>query len=94
MKLESKIAKIAEHYGLKNQLHKPTEELLELIKVISIVDKINTEDLIDEIADVLIMITQLVHLKNIDIKVGIRMDYKLDRQLKRIEKEKGEYKHD
>lgn len=67
----NKIEAIAEHFGMNNQMSKTVEELSELMKVIC---KMQTEGfktkyyiyLIEEIADVEIMLEQLKYLYAID----------------------------
>lgn len=82
-------AMIAEHYGREAQMGVAQEECAELIQAISKVRRKGaTADsrghLAEEIADVLIMCSQLTKLFNLDIAVARNIDLKLDRQLKRI----------
>ena len=86
---EEKVKKIAEHYGLKNQLRQLAEECCELSVEASHSARIGTTvKIIEEIADVMIMIEQVIYLAKID-KCDIEdcINYKINRQLKRIEEE-------
>lgn len=86
---EEKVKKIAEHYGLKNQLRQLAEECCELAVESSHSARIGTTvKIIEEISDVMIMIEQIVYLAKID-KCDIEdcINYKINRQLKRIEEE-------
>ncbi len=82
-----------EHYGVEKQLNKVQEELGELITAISKWrnDKHTINGLIDEIADVEIMVNQLGLILNkeygsqMTIFIEKRTDFKLDRLKQRIE---------
>lgn len=81
---------IAEYYGLNNQLYKTAEELEELKIAVENYfkenNKNNRENLISELADVIIMTSQIAYLLDISDEVKAMINYKLVRQLKRIEK--------
>lgn len=95
---------ILQHYGATNQRHQLIEECAELIQALNKyervlnssvkmwrADTIRAENNIaSEIADVLIMIEQVsISLFNDDKSfIDTMIDYKLNRQLKRIEEEK------
>ncbi len=86
---EEKVKKIAEHYGLKNQLRQLAEECCELsVESSHSARHGTTVKIIEEIADVMIMIKQVIYLAKID-KCDIEecINYKINRQLKRIEEE-------
>ena len=86
---ENRIKQIADHYGTKEQLRQLSEECCELaVEANHSARKGVTVKIIEEIADVLIMIEQVIYLANID-KCDIEdcINYKLDRQMKRMEKE-------
>ena len=86
---EEKVKEIAEHYELKNQLRQLSEECCELAVEASHSARIGTTvKIIEEISDVMIMIEQVVYLAKID-KCDIEdcINYKINRQLKRIEEE-------
>lgn len=73
---------IADHYGLEHQLGKCKEELGELIEAI---DSLDERAIIEEVADVEIMISQIKYLRNIpDEQVDVIKKYKIQRQLRRI----------
>lgn len=83
---------IANHYGKKSQMLISIEEMSELTKEICKYERYenNEQKIIDEIADVEIMIEQLKCLFDVHSEVDERIDYKLRRQLRRIEHERGE----
>ena len=86
---EEKVKEIAEHYGLKNQLRQLAEECCELsVEASHSARKGTTVKIIEEMADVMIMIEQVIYLAKID-KCDIEdcINYKINRQLKRIEEE-------
>lgn len=85
-RLKADIEKIKDFYG-EGQFKKTVEELFELINAITKDDK---ENIIEEIADVEIMTCQLKMLLKCENKVEEIKRYKVDRQLKRMEKEKNE----
>lgn len=90
----SEIEEIAIHYGLENQLGKLSEELreLDLAAMLAQLDLVSHGEisdesrfnLIDELADVLIMTGQISYLVDIQSEVLERMDFKINRQLERI----------
>ena len=79
--LKRDIHKIAEYYGLE-QFDKTIEELNELTEAISERD---VQHMIEEIADVEIMTTQLKMLLDAEDDVEKMKRFKVDRQLKRME---------
>ena len=84
-----RIKTIADHYGIKKQLRQLAEECSELaVEASHSARKGTTVKIIEEIADVQIMIEQIIYLAKID-KCDIEdcINYKLDRQMKRMEKE-------
>ena len=86
---EDKVKEIAEHYGLKNQLRQLAEECSELsVESSHSARKGTTVKIIEEMADVMIMIEQVIYLAKID-KCDIEdcINYKINRQIKRIEEE-------
>ena len=86
----SGLAKIAGHYGLEHQIGKLREELVELFEVagdISLDPRSLDQklfELVDEMADVKVMIAQIEVLTGTIQKVADRMDFKVRRQLDRI----------
>ena len=84
-----KCEKIATHYGIDCQEDQTISELSELLHVMTRrpsqrgIDWSN--NLVDEMADVVIMIRQMCFLHGIDpYEVNERINFKLDRQLERI----------
>nr|WP_297968848.1 hypothetical protein [uncultured Mogibacterium sp.] len=77
---------IADHYGLEHQLGKCKEELSELIKAI---DSLDERAIVEEVADVEIMISQIKYLMRTEPSVEIYKDYKITRQLRRISREQS-----
>ena len=89
---KDKLQMIADHYGIKKQLRQLAEECSELaVEASHSARKGTTVKIIEEIADVQIMIEQIIYLAKID-KCDIEdcINYKLDRQIKRIKEEKNE----
>ena len=87
---EAKVKKIADYYGLKNQLKQLVEECCELsVEALHYTREMGgTERISEEIVDVLIMIQQITYLlRNDTEKLEKYADFKLDRQLGRIERE-------
>lgn len=85
------------HYGAANQRHQLIEECAELIQAINKYERATSEinifnakdNILSEIADVLIMIEQIsMSLFNDDKSfVNAMIEYKLNRQLNRIKEE-------
>ena len=85
-----KVKKIADYYGLRNQMKQLAEECSELsVEALHYTrERGGTERISEEIADVLIMIQQIIYLIGHGYgDIEKYADYKLDRQLKRIEQE-------
>ena len=82
---------IANHYGKDSQVLVAIEEMSELIKELckyfQRFDRI--KEITEEIADVEIMVEQLKTLFENHDEVGNVIDYKLERQMQRMELEKG-----
>ena len=98
---KAKCHEIAEHYGEKHQMLKSVEEMAELTQAIIkyLDDPAEWNDLIGELADVLIMVEQLDYLTQRWVSplgyeqlsdVGHRISIKLNRQLQRMERENDE----
>ena len=86
----SKLIFIIDTYGTKHQEDIAIEELSELQKAIlkhrRYGDKETEQAIIDEIADVQIMLEQLKIIYSCHKDVEERVEYKIDRQIKRIKK--------
>ena len=80
--IEQNIQKIADYYGLDNQLNKTIEECAELIQ--ALVKLESRENTIEEIADVQIMLKQMLYLLDCEEEVEKVMEYKINRQLERM----------
>lgn len=89
------VRKIAAHYGIKSQEQVAIEECAELIQAITksnrgrktprgLIEDI--EAIAGEIADVLIMCEQLAYLYGIGEVVNEQIEFKISRQLDRMEK--------
>lgn len=100
---KQKIQTIADHYGFKNQSMMMIEECSELQKAIckwhrergdSLLsessDYQERTDIIDELADVIIMAKQLSYLLSAEDEVSEQIEFKLDRQLRRMEEENAD----
>ena len=86
---DERIKTIADHYGIKKQLRQLAEECSELaVEASHSARKGTTVKIIEEIADVQIMIEQIIYLARIDrCDIQDCINFKLDRQIKRMEKE-------
>lgn len=86
---KDKLRMIADHYGIKKQLRQLAEECSELaVEASHSARKGLTVGIIEEIADVEIMIEQIIHLAKIDrCDIQDCINFKLDRQMKRIKEE-------
>ena len=93
--MKEKIQKIADHYGLRHQLNKSVEELVELIlaiqdysiKLSSKDDDISVSHMVEEMADVSIMIEQLMYLTESKEEFEMYRELKINRQIGRIAEE-------
>lgn len=81
---------IANFYGDNSQMYMAIEEMSELTKEICKYKRLpnNYDKIADEIADVKIMLEQLEYIFGVSREVEDRVNYKLDRQLRRIEQER------
>ena len=79
MKKQTKqyIQKIADYYGLDNQTDKTIEECAELIQ--ALVKLESRENTIEEIADVQIMLKQMLYLLDCEKEMEKVMEYKINR---------------
>ena len=87
---EEKVKQIADFYGLKNQLKQLVEECCELsVEALHYIrEEGGTERISEEIADVLIMIQQIIYLIGHGYEdIEKYVEFKLDRQLRRIDRE-------
>lgn len=88
--ITSSCTKIMQHYGVQAQKLKLVEELAELIQaVLKSPENLISDDMVEEIADVEIMLTQIKSVMSCD-QWQLQHDmtcYKLRRQLDRIEDE-------
>ena len=92
---KKKVREIAAHYGMDTQSGKAVEECAELIVAIEHMKKKRwlpqdelaaLVNLAGEIADVRIMCEQLAYLHGIEEVVKEQIEYKISRQLSRMEK--------
>lgn len=85
---ESKLLYLIDHYGTLNQKLIAIEEMAELqkaiVKDIRQNSKENTDAVIEEIADVQVMLEQLKMIFSCRSKTDEIMDAKIDRQIKRV----------
>ena len=86
---EDKVKEIADHYGVEKQLHQLAEECSELaVEASHSARKGVTVKIIEEMADVLLMMEQVIYLANIAIDdIDECIQFKIDRQIKRIKEE-------
>ena len=87
---EDKVKEIADHYGVEKQLHQLAEECSELaVEASHSARKGVTVKIIEEMADVLLMMEQIAYLANIATEdINECIEFKIDRQMKRIKGEK------
>lgn len=84
--MKEKLKTLADHYGLTNQLHQTQEECGELVQAISKYRRNkDIKGLVEEIADIEIMTSQLKYLMQIEQEVADMKAFKVERQLGRIE---------
>jgi NTP pyrophosphatase (non-canonical NTP hydrolase) len=99
--IKSKAYEIAENYDIDKQVDVLIEEMAELTKALLKNRRAQNghtdtpvghtvQNIIEEIADVQIMLLQINYLGDFEDDVIDIMNYKLDRQLERIEHEKKE----
>ena len=88
----TRIMEIADHYGIEKQLHQLAEECSELaVEASHSARKGVTVKIIEEMADVEIMVEQIIYLAKIDRKdIEECIQYKLERQMKRIREEESD----
>ena len=86
---EEKVKRIADHYGLMSQLKQLAEECSELsVEALHYTRKGRKERLFEEMADVLIMIQQVIYILGCGHEdIEKYAEFKINRQLKRIEEE-------
>lgn len=85
---DERIRQIAEHYGIKNQSMIAIEECSELQKALCKRMRYGAEydaDVAEEIADVLIMASQIAYLLKLEGEVVANVDCKIRRQMERME---------
>ena len=91
IRIESdKVKEIADHYGLKNKLRQLAEECCELsVEALHYTrERGGTERISEEIVDVIIMIQQIIYLlRNDTEKLEKYAEFKVNRQLERIQRE-------
>lgn len=82
-----KVWKIADHYGLSSQIDKLAEECGELSEAVNenIPFMLKEEYLVEEMADVLVMINQIAILTHTENCLDAMINYKIERQLHRID---------
>lgn len=96
--MKQDLLKIIEHYGLMKQLKYIHSEYFELDEAIIQFDwndethneKYAIECVAQEIADIMVMLKQFQHYFGIsDLDIQKNMEYKINRQLERIEEEEN-----
>ena len=83
---------IANHYGREHQVLIAIEEMSELTKELCKYFRRydRKKEIIEEVADAQIMIEQLIELFGINNEVDRMVDYKLNRQIRRMEQERSD----
>lgn len=86
---------IAEHKGREAQIHKLVEEMAELTVAIHHLNRTDNpkqrnDDFIEELGDVMIVAAQIQTLLSVPERVSLSesINFKLDREIKRLEEEK------
>lgn len=93
--MDNRLKTIADHYGLDSQINILQEELSELIQAVSKLRRGDPSHIIEEIADVYIMLDQVTYLlqkfTSVDINYFISLygEKKIRRQLRRIQEEEA-----
>ena len=86
--MDKELQQIAEHYGLRKQMRQTVEEMAELTQVICKAERYDLDTvrdhLVEEVADVSIMIDQLEYLLG-DSRIAQIKAEKIERQKRRIE---------
>ena len=92
--MQERLLKIIKHYGIKAQLKYFQSEIFELNEAIINAEYLpfqspqDISHITEEIADVIVMLSQFKEYYHIEEKDILKiMEEKIDRQLKRIEKE-------
>lgn len=84
--MKEQLISIINHYGKENQIRKAIEELDELKEALN--ENHTKDHIIEEMADVLVMLTQLALIYDIDpAVVNDMMEYKIDRTIERMGKD-------
>lgn len=87
MEYRQKCQKIFNHYGIVEQRKQLIQECAELIQAVT---KLNTDNIIEEMADVQVMLDQFAFsLSKLNSQIDEVKFEKVQRQLKRIESEEG-----
>lgn len=89
--IDERLKQIADHYGLDEQLNMLQEECTELIQAVSKYRRTRTTAIVEEMADVYIMLYQITYLLNkeiasVDVEdfIAMWMEKKIRRQLERL----------
>ena len=92
--IDERLKQIADHYGLDEQLNMLQEECAELIQAVNKYKRTRTTAIVEEMADVYIMLYQITYLLNkevasVDVEdyIAMWMEKKIRRQLERIQNE-------
>lgn len=89
---DSRIEDIATYYGVEHQSDKAQEELYELsIALAAVPEDFSKDDILGEMADVTIMVQQLLRLYGFSAgEFNSMIEYKISRQMRRIGEENAE----
>ena len=92
--IDERLKQIADHYGLDEQLNILQEECSELIQAVSKYRRTRTTAIVEEMADVYIMLAQITYLLNKEVAscdvekyISLWEEKKIRRQLERIQNE-------
>ena len=65
--MDDRLKQIAEHYGLDEQLNMLQEECAELIQAVNKYKRTRTTAIVEEMADVYVMLAQITYLLNKEV---------------------------
>lgn len=88
------LEKILDHYGIESQIDKLVEEAAELIVECEKAKRdlprgeYDLDKLVDEIADVEVVLWQLKYFYKLFVRVGHRTQYKIERTIERMSRKK------
>ena len=88
--MKDKLLQIINHYGIEHQQRKLEEEIFELQQAITLFETSTTKyNIEEELADTMVLLQQIGYYYDLDdLEINKIMQFKIDRQLERIENER------